>query len=150
MKRLALAVTACTAIAVPAALTNATAQTGQPTTLELVQLERDVRDAFVDNPPRRRESAGDVFIVSGRVRDTAGRPVGRASAVFTQTSRSSAQGAATFVLANGQIVVEGRLAGSGADTFAVVGGTGAYAGATGTARITEGRRRTEFTFTLDG
>jgi Allene oxide cyclase barrel like domain len=113
-----------------------------------VQLERDVRAGFVDNPPRRRETAGDVFTIRGRVRDAAGKAVGSTSAVFTQTGPRSARGGATFSLADGTIEVSGALRGRGADTLAIVGGTGAYAGVTGSVRITEGQRRTTFRFTL--
>lgn len=74
----------------------------------------------------------------------------RSVRVVTQTSRRSAIGSATFVLAQGEVMVDGRLAGRGADTLAIVGGTGTFAGATGTVRITQGSRRTEFVFTLGG
>lgn len=149
MKRLILAIGAGAALAVPALLGTATAQPGPPSgTLTLVQLERDTRTGYLDNPPRRRESADDVFAVSGRVRDAANRPTGRAQAVFTQTGRRLAQGSATFALAQGQIVIVGGLAGSGTDNLVIAGGTGAYAGATGTARITERRGRTEFLFSF--
>jgi hypothetical protein len=149
MKRLILTAGACAALAAALVAGGATAQT-TPATLELVQLERDVRAGFVDNPPRRRESAGDVFTIRGRVRDAAGRAVGSATAVFTQTSRRTAHGGATFTLADGAIEVGGALGGRGVDTLAIVGGTGAYANATGSVRITEGQRRTTFSFTFGG
>lgn len=151
MRRLIVMTGVCAAVAVPALLGTATAQSGPPSgTLELRQLERDTRFGYVDNPPRRRESAGDVFTVRGRVRDAANRPAGSAQAVFTQTGRRSAHGSATFALAQGQIVIAGRLAGRGTDTLAILGGTGAYAAATGTARISERRGRTEFLFSFGG
>ncbi len=146
MKPLLLAAAATVALAGSTLIGSAGAQT-TPATLELVQLERDVRGGFVDNPPRRRESAGDVFTVRGPVRDAAGRAAGRATAAFTQTAKRSALGAATFVLSGGQLMIAGVVDG-GTDTLAVVGGTGAYEGATGSVRITEGRRRTVFSFTL--
>jgi hypothetical protein len=135
------------AVAGLAVIGTAGAQT-TPTTLELVQLERDVNAGFVDNPPRRRETAGDVFTIRGPVRDASGRRAGRAEAVFTQTARRSSFGSATFVLSGGQLVISGIVDGGSSDTLAVVGGTGAYAGATGSVRVTEGRRRTAFSFTL--
>lgn len=135
------------AIAGSSLIASAGAQTS-PTTLEFVQLERDVRTGFVDNAPRRRESPGDVFTIRGAVRDSAGRSAGKADAVFTQTGKDSALGAATFALRDGQLMIAGRVGGGSADTLAVVGGTGAYAGATGAVRITEGNRRTRFSFTL--
>ena len=147
MKRLILTGGACAALAAAVLAGGATAQTA-PTTLELHQLERDARSGFVDNPPRRRESNGDVFTVGGRLRDAVGRSVGSDQAVFTQTARRTAHGGATFTLTDGSIVVSGRLGGTGTDTLAIVGGTGAYAGATGTVLVTEGRRRTSFRFSL--
>jgi hypothetical protein len=147
MKPLLIAAAATAALAGSTLIGSAGAQT-IPATLELVQLERDVSTGFVDNPPRRRESAGDVFTIRGRVRDAAGRPAGRAEAVFTQTGRRSAAGAATFVLSGGQLMIAGIVDGGSTDTLAVVGGTGAYEGAAGTVRVTEGRRRTSFSFSL--
>lgn len=147
MKPLLILAALAAALAGPALIGTAGAQT-TPTTLELVQRERDTSTGFVDNPPRRRESAGDVFTIRGPVRDAAGDRAGSAQAVFTQTGRRSALGSATFALRDGQLMIAGVVDGGAADTLAVVGGTGAYAGATGTVRVTEGRRRTVFTFTL--
>jgi hypothetical protein len=149
MKRLILTGGVCAALAAALLVGGATAQTA-PATLEVVQLERDTRGGFVDNPPRRRESAGDVFTVRGPLRDAAGERVGSADAVFTQTGRRSARGGGTFTLADGSIEVSGRLGGSGTDTLAIVGGTGAYANATGSVRITEPKGRTAFRFTFGG
>ena len=147
MKRLILTGGVSAALAAALLAGGATAQTA-PATLELHQLERDARSGFVDNPPRRRESRGDVFTVGGPVRDAGGRRVGNAQAVFTQTARRTAHGGGTFTLADGSIEISGRLGGSGTDTLAIVGGTGAYAGATGTVVITEPRGRTAFRFTI--
>jgi hypothetical protein len=144
MKRLILII--ATAGALAALVGAAGAQS--PTTLELAQLERETRGGFVDNPPRHRESAGDLFTVRGPLRDAAGQAVGNAHAVFTQTARRAARGGATFTLADGSIEVSGRLGGTGTDTLAIVGGTGAYAGATGSVLITESRGRTAFRFTF--
>jgi hypothetical protein len=147
MKRLILIIAAC-ALAVPVLVGPAGAQA--PTTLELVQLDREVKTGFVDAPPKRRESAGDVFTVRGPLRDAGSRRVGSVDAVFTQTGRRTARGGGTFTLADGSIEVSGRLGGSGTDTLAITGGTGAYAGASGMVVITEGRGRTRFGFTLSG
>jgi hypothetical protein len=81
MKRLILTGGVCAALLAG----GATAQTA-PATLELVQLERDVRGGFVDNPPRRRESAGDVFTVRG----AGATPPAGASAAPTRSSRRPA------------------------------------------------------------
>ena len=62
--------------------------------------------------------------------------------------------AATFILGDGQIVVSGPIVDRGrndrTDTFAVVGGSGAYTAARGTMVTTETRRRTRFVFTFAG
>jgi hypothetical protein len=144
MKRLTLIIAACAALAVPAVVT---AQ--GPTTLELVQIDRDVKTGFVDAPPKRRESAGDVFTVRGPLRDAQGRRAGTAHGVFTQTGPRSAHGAATITLPSGRIAIQGVLDGTnGDDTLLVVGVSGAYAYATGTVRITQRAGRTTFTFSF--
>lgn len=143
MKRLTLIIAACAALAVPSVVT---AQA--PTTLELVQIDREVKTGLVDNPPKRRESAGDVFTVRGPIRGTDNRRAGTSQGVFTQTGPDSAHGAATFTLPSGRIAIQGVLGTSGVDTLAVVGGTGAYANATGTVRIAQRAGRTTFAFTF--
>jgi hypothetical protein len=161
MQRLALIITAgCVAIVGVVALVGSSGaqQTGPPTgTLELLTLDRETRFAFVDNPPRRRERAGDMFMINARLRDGSSHRVGRLHASFAETQpppRVVAQGSATFILRNGQIMVSGVIADRGrndrTDTFAVVGGTGAYTAARGTMVTRETRRRTRFLFTFAG
>jgi hypothetical protein len=161
MQRLALIITAaCAAIVTVVALVGSSGaqQPGPPTgTLELVSLDRETRFAFVDNPPRRRERAGDLFMINARLRDGANRPAGRLHASFAETQpppRVVAQGSATFILRNGQIMVNGPIVDRGrgdrTDTFAVVGGSGAYTAARGTMVTREKRRRTRFVFTFAG
>jgi hypothetical protein len=158
MKRQAAVLSAALAvIGVGIAGASSTAQQpGPPTgTLELIGLDREARFKFVDNPPRRRESAGDQLLITQRLRNASNRRVGRvhASFVFAPGRRSAAQGSGTFVLRNGQIVVSGILDGRGRtrrDTLAIVGGSGAYNGARGTLVTTERRRSTRFLFTFMG
>jgi hypothetical protein len=161
MQRLALIIIAgCAAIVSVDALVGSSGarQPGPPTgTLELVSLDRETRFAFVDNPPRRRERAGDLFMINARLRDGSSRPAGRLHASFAETQpppRVVAQGSATFILGNGQIMVSGPIVDRGrgdrTDTFAVVGGSGAYIAARGTMVSTETRRRTRFAFTFAG
>jgi hypothetical protein len=160
MQRLALIITAaCAAIISVVALVGSSGaqQPGPPTgTLALVSLDRETRFTFVDNPPRRRERAGDLFMINARLRDGANRPTGRLHASFAETQpppRVVAQGSATFILRNGQIMVSGPIVdrpGDRTDTFAVVGGSGAYTAARGTMVTTETRRRTRFLFTFAG
>jgi hypothetical protein len=160
MQRLALIITAaCAAIIAVVALVGSSGaqQPGPPTgMLELVSLNRETRFTFVDNPPRRRERAGDLFMINARLRDSSGRPAGRLHASFAETQpppRVVAQGSATFILGDGQIMVSGPLVdrpGDRTDTFAVAGGTGAYTAARGTMVSTDTRRRTRFVFTFAG
>jgi hypothetical protein len=161
MQRLGLIVTAACAATVSAVAvvgSSGAQQPGPPTgTLELVSLDRETRFAFVDNPPRRRERAGDLFMINARLRDGSNRPTGRLHASFAETQpppRVVAQGSATFILGNGQIMVSGPIVNRGrgdrTDTLAVVGGTGAYIGARGTLVTTDTRRRARYVFTFAG
>ena len=86
-----LAMAAAALAAGGAVATTGSAQ-DPPPTLELVQRSSDTRSAFVDNPPLRRESRGDMFTISGPVRDVAGRRVGRAEGAFTLTAPERARG----------------------------------------------------------
>lgn len=157
MKRFVLIISAaCAAIISAAAVVGSSGaqQPGPPTgTLELVALDREGSFKFVDIPPRRRESGGDQFLINQRLRNTSNRRVGRAHAAFAVTPGrpSVSQGSATFVFGNGQIVVTGIIDERGrTDTLAIVGGSGAYAGARGTLVTTETRRSTRFLFTFVG
>jgi hypothetical protein len=162
MKRLTLIITAaCAAILSAVTIVGSSgAQLPAPPTgtLELVSLDRETRFKFVDNPPRRRESAGDQIMITGRLRDSSNRPTGRFHATFavTQPRRPFvAQGSGTFLLGgDDQIVVTGAIPDRGrrdrTDTLAIVGGAGAYTAARGTMVVTERRRSTRFVFNFAG
>jgi hypothetical protein len=161
MQRLALIITAvCAAIVGVVALVGSSGaqQPGPPTgTLELVTLDRETGFAVVNNPPRRRLTAGDLILVNARLRDGSNRPTGRLHVSLATTQpppRVVAQGSATFILRNGQIMVSGPLVTGGrgdrTDTLAVVGGSGAYTAARGTLVITETRRSARYHFTFAG
>src|SRR6266542_2175021 len=90
---------------------------------------------LVDTPPKRSgdgpPSPGDASITAYRVFDASGaKGLGRAQFVCTATDRHGAheQCTGTIALPNGQLATQGD-----ADNVAVVGGSGAYAGARGTA-----------------
>jgi hypothetical protein len=157
MQRLAVIVTAACAAIISAAtlvVSSGAQQPGPPTgTLELVGLDREASFKFVDTPPRRREGAGDQFLITQRLRDTSNRRAGRVHASFAITPgrRSGAHGSGTFIVRNGRIVVTGIIDDPGrTDTLAIVGGSGAYTGARGTLVTTERRRSTRFLFTFAG
>jgi Dirigent-like protein len=160
VKRSIIIPAACAAIISAGALVagSGAQQTGAPiATLELASLDRETRFAFVDNPPRRRERAGDLFVINSRLRDSSNRRAGRLHASFAETQPPPhvvAQGSATFNLRNGQIMVSGPIVDRGrndrTDTLAVVGGTGTYTAARGTLVTTETRRGARYVFTFAG
>ena len=111
----------------------------------------------VDVPPRGL-SLGDQVVGAVSLR-THGELFGRALVVCTinDASFQGQQCAFTLVLRNGQITAHGggldrRLphspAASGADVFAVTGGTGSYTGATGILTIRHGAHADVFTVAL--
>ena len=118
--------------------------------------ERPGFERFVNNDGKR-SLAGDVVIQVNQLyrtgtkkrvgRDvvdvTLIRQVGRNNAIFRVN--------ATFVLGAGKIEAAGTSTFShlkNGAAFTVTGGTGRYAGATGTVNVREARRRTFFTFSL--
>ena len=91
--------------------------------------------SFADVPPKRSgdgpPSPGDASIVGYRVLDASGQKrLGRAQFVCVATDRRGEheQCSGTIALPDGQIATQGD-----AEHVAIVGGTGAYAGARGTA-----------------
>ena len=123
----------------------------------MVQRDREGRfQIIVDVRPRQgergRPTAGDSFLITGPVRDQAGRRAGRVQAVFviTDARREEAQISATFLLPGGHIVINGADTRARVDHLAIIGGTGRYTGARGTFRVTEGRRSIVFRFTFLG
>jgi soluble lytic murein transglycosylase-like protein len=111
------------------------AQTTATPTGTLQMVLRPQSFSFVDNPPKRSgdgpPSPGDASITGYRVFDATGaKRLGRAQFVCVATDRRSQheQCTGTIALPDGQIATQGD-----ADNVAIVGGTGAYAGARGTA-----------------
>jgi len=143
-----LLATAAAALAAGGVVATTGSAQDPPPTLELVQRSSETRSAFVDNPPRRRESRGDMFTLSGPVRDAAGRRVGRAEGAFVLTTAKRAQGSATLLLDSGRLVIEGAVGPGRVSELAIVGGTGAYSSARGSVEVTETRRATRLRLTL--
>lgn len=89
MTRIALfasiALVAVVGVVVAVATSGAQAP-GPPTgSLEVVLPERDAHFKFVDNPPLRKESKGDMAVITGRLRGTDGSVRGRLQAYFVAT-----------------------------------------------------------------
>jgi hypothetical protein len=135
-----LAVAACTSAGIafasdgPARHDRAAHASAAPAgTLQVVLRQQSFQ--WVDLPPRRSgdgpPSPGDESITTYRVFDISGaKRLGRAHFVCTALDRRGEheQCAGTIALADGQLATQGD-----ADNVAVVGGSGAYAGARGTA-----------------
>jgi hypothetical protein len=91
--------------------------------------------SFADMPPKRSgdrpPSPGDASIITYRVLDASGgKRIGRAQFVCIATDRRGEheQCSGTIALRDGQLATQGD-----AENVAIVGGSGAYAGARGTA-----------------
>jgi hypothetical protein len=161
MKRVTTAAVACglfatggLAIAGSTAAQEPTPPTG---TLQLMQRDRETRFHFIDVPPRQGQrqppTPGDGFLLTGALRyQASGNRAGRLQAVFviTNVRREEAQISATFLLRGGRIMASGADTKPRVDDFAITGGTGRYAGARGTLRVTEHRRSSAFLFTFFG
>ena len=121
-----------------------------PATLSLVAVEQHCGGA--DLPPRDG-SPGDIGMCRGRLQvagtnDHAGRAAWFCP--YTGAERDGDVCTAVASLRGGDIALAGRLSHTNAtSTWAVTGGTGAYAGARGTAVLRQvNRRRTAVTISL--
>ena len=160
MKRQAAVLSAALAlIVVGLAVVSSTAQQpGPPTgTLDLVLRDREATFRHIDHPPRgggpQAASPGDMAIIGGTLRDTSNRRVGKLHAVFLRLKGRRRnivdQVSTTFVVKGGQIVVAGISEGR-TEEMAITGGTGNYAGARGTLRVSFPKRANHFRFTFIG
>lgn len=133
--------TALTAAAIAAgsiiAIAPAASGRSGSTTIRLTEVPRNFQ--FVDVAPQdgtgKPPSEGDEFVIGGRL-VRGGKRVGTSNLVCTVTQPGASgvsQCTGTLALSRGQITFSGisRIA-SNHDVFAVIGGTGAYARATGT------------------
>jgi hypothetical protein len=133
------------------------ASSQQATTIKVYERQRGGFDKYI-NTDGKRKPAGDYIVGSHSLyrtgtqkkvgRDitnlTLIKPLGKNDAYF--------RAAATFVLGGGKIEAAGASAFSrlrNGAAFTITGGTGAYAAATGTLTVREGKRRTFFTFALN-
>ena len=155
MKLLISAALAAAAIAV-AIVTTASGQTAPAhTATTLTFLSHDVHFEFIDVPPkggeRKPPSEGDEFVIGGRL-EQEGKAVGTTNLVCTITQPgnhgvSSCTGMA--IVPGGTLAIQGvsYIAGN-SDTYAITGGTGRYAGATGTAATTQKGQADQIRVTL--
>ena len=135
-----LAIAACTSAGIAFAADSPTAhkpaaRASAPPTGSLQIVLRPQSFHLADLPPKRSgdgpPSPGDTSIITYRAFDASGaKRLGRAQFVCTAVDRlgEHEQCTGTIALTDGQLATQGD-----ADNIAVVGGTGAYAGARGTA-----------------
>jgi hypothetical protein len=161
---LAAAVAAAVAATVVLAA-NGGAQPPGARTLTFLDDTNHATQGFVDNAPkspvrnpqsrRFRLSIGDTLYVRSPILDRAGGTrIGTAYSQFTVASGNSFanavfRGHGAFKLRGGQIAADGILRPANAtNTVAVLGGTGAYAGARGSLTFTEVPNGSQDTFHL--
>jgi len=153
MKRLPVLIVAALAAAATALVlaVGGSAQGPKARTIQLVEQEGQFTE--VPNPPKGF-SPGDEFVIRGKLTDTSGEAAGtdHAYCVITKASRHHpvADCTASFFLRDGKIsVVGGVHLERRKQVLPVVGGTGAYVGAQGTA-VSESRKgnKTAWTFNL--
>jgi hypothetical protein len=93
---------------------------------------------------KKGPSLGDGQVLSDSMLDTKGRKIGHDAGVCTFTSLAPPEAAChiTFILARGQIAIQCLNAPPPHKVAAIVGGTGAYRGASGEAVIVENANQT--------
>ena len=134
----------------------ASGQGGQPTTLTFTTTQKPPDESYVDLKPKG-ESVGDRFAVSSTIH-LAGKPAGRVEADCVALDRRYAGFSCngTALLPTGSITFQGTTAEKPLPggvrarraVYAITGGTGAYAGAAGTATRTGNGKTDKFTLML--
>jgi len=140
------------------ATAQAGASTGSTRAVTMHLVEKAFGFNFVDNPPRQGFRApplmGDEFVFTSEVRTRSGHQVGWIDATCMvarggQKPHGPCYG--IFSLKGGQIMGLAEFSNANVTNIVVVGGTGAYRGATGTVRsVSRGENNpyTDDTFTL--
>ncbi len=99
------------------------------------------------DPPGR--SPGDMLIFRERLVDSDGRSIGTDSAVCVALFDATSLCTGTYVLRGGQLMVQLLQPGpTGTYTQAITGGTGRFAGATGTVTVKQQTGGDRFTFRI--
>lgn len=137
----------CTTTAAVVAAPGGAQESPQP--IVLFARHNESRSKVIDTAPRGKAfGPGDMVVFEDKLRDTSGAAAGYAYGQFAMTGRRGyTQGSITFDVARGSIEAVGIDDGN-VTKLAVVGGTGRYAGATGTVERTEDRRAQQFKIIL--
>ena len=142
MTRRTLIPLAAVAMAAAALAASAVGGAQSPSGTSLTLLQKDDRSHFVDAPPRHGEekppSEGDAYLLSNVLLDPATHArAGRSHGVCQVTvpgRRAVALCSQTLVIKDGTLAIQGAYPfAKNTVVFAVVGGTGKYDGARGTA-----------------
>jgi hypothetical protein len=130
----------CAAGALAAAITTAVAPAAATKSVTIQLVEKDIAFNFVDNPPKggknKPPSAGDSFVFTGALLTKTGKPAGHLDVTCTVTT-GGANGSSTctgvFKLAGGQLAAVALVPTQNnlPQDISIVGGTGAYTGASG-------------------
>ena len=140
------------AMAVAAACGAIAPAAGPPRTLDVVSV--DQRCAYVD-VGRKGDSVGDAMFCRGTLRAAAGNTAAgsvRYTCAYLGSERAGSECTALARLDGGTLQLAGALSHTNAvSEWAVVGGTGTYVGARGSARLRQlGSTRTAVTIALLG
>ena len=160
-RRFTLVAALCGALLVVA---PATAQSDNGQTLTFKELNKGSTFKFIDNPPRAKNprrpsvSAGDAFVVTTPLASNAGKHIGRLQATCTFTKGASSPNKAASAICYGVFSLKaGQLDALVSTTSleqgvsgAIIGGTGAYAGARGTFKSVTTKTGDNDTITLLG
>jgi hypothetical protein len=142
-RRTLAAALAAAGTAAAIAATSGSAQAPQGRTLTFVEKDESSTFTLVRHKAKQQQpKVGDHAVLRIPVYDAAGAKQGVARATCSSTDKLSngqipMMCSGTFALPDGDIAVLGRVGGSGVNTLAIVGGTGAYAGARGTFTSTD-------------
>lgn len=147
------------ALAALVCLAGPAAAATPPTTITFTEVSKGSTFEFVDNPPKQKSggsptSAGDQFVATSPLVQ-GGKTVGKERIACTATSTSkSFEGAhflcsGAFVLPTGTLFIE-AIIGAPHLEGAVIGGTGTYAGASGSFSVKERDTSSVVTVTLLG
>jgi hypothetical protein len=120
----------------------------KPSTITLQLTSKLQHFSQVDNPPAG-QSAGDLIVFNEQLLDAHGRVVGSDAASCVQLFDVRLLCTGAYILRGGEIqvqLVQPGLASTGVYTQAITGGTGRYAGATGTVTLHEHTGGDRFTF----
>jgi hypothetical protein len=147
MRRTVVVAVAVSALVAAIAGSGTAMGRARPTSVTLKLTSKLDKASYVDNAPTGR-SAGDILVFTEKLFGAHGKAAGSdaASCVYLFDATSSLC-TGTYSVHGGQIMVQLLQPGpTGVYTQAITGGTGTYAGATGTVTVSQATSGDRFTF----